>query len=216
MRFLGLAYGSTDFTVVYPLARALPVLIVAAVDMLFRQRYPSGPGWVGMSLVVVGCVLAPQRSYRDLSARHYSGRALVWILLTAMSIVGFTMLDKMAAEIVRQGPGSAAIHCGVYHIFCAVGYLALGFIGRRPVSSSGATRWGLPLTAAVMGYLTYSMVLWAFQMDPRTGYLLAFRQFSILIGVIAAFRMYGEEGLAIRIPASCIIVVGLVVLAVWG
>ncbi len=47
--FLGLTrgYGSGDFTVVYPVARALPVLILALVDA-GRGQVPSALGWLGI------------------------------------------------------------------------------------------------------------------------------------------------------------------------
>jgi len=215
-RSLGLAYGSSDFTVVYPVARALPLLMVAALDLL-RGRYPSALGWLAIVMVSAGCVLAPQRSYRDLTLRHYAGKAIVWILLTAAATVGYTMLDKMAAEVVQRGVVSAVIQCGVFHIFSAVSYLAAQavFEGPRPYAED-RVGWRLPAAAAVLGPMTYALVLWAYQLTPQTAYLVAFRQFSIVIGVVAAFRLYKEPGLAVRVPATLAIVAGLVLLALWG
>jgi drug/metabolite transporter (DMT)-like permease len=56
--FLTLGYESGEFTVVYPVARALPVLLVGVADVL-RGRWPSAFGWLGMVLVAAGCVLVP-------------------------------------------------------------------------------------------------------------------------------------------------------------
>jgi len=216
-RALALAYGSTDFTVVYPVARALPLLMVAALDMLLRGQHPSAVGWLAIVMVSAGCVLAPQRSYRDLTLRHYAGKAIMWILLTATATVGYTMLDKMAAELVTRGIVAAAIQCGIFHIFSAVSYLATQaiFEGPRPYAED-RVGWRLPALAAVLGPMTYVLVLWAYQLTPQTAYLVAFRQFSIVIGVVAAFRFYKEPGLAVRIPATLSIVAGLVLLVLWG
>ncbi len=213
--FLGLAYGSSDFTVVYPVARALPVLIVAGIDVL-RSHYPTSIGWLAMGMVAGGCVLAPQRSYSDLNLRHYTSRAILWMLLTAGTIVGFTMLDKIAAETVQRGPGSAALYCGIWHIFACATYVVLGAAFGRGERREETVGWGMPLGAALLGLASYTLVLWAFQLSPHTGYLVAFRQFSIVIGVAAAFRFYGEQGLTVRLSATAAIVAGLVMLVLWG
>jgi len=211
--FLARAYNSADFTVVYPLTRALPVLLVAGADVL-RGRQPSAVGWAAMLLVVVGCVLAPQTSYRGFDVRRYHLRELLWILLTAGGVVGFTVLDKMAAEIVRQGPGSAAIYCGVWHITCCAAYL--GLHGRLGGIDSGRAGWAMPALAAVLGLFTYTLVLWAFQLAAHASYLLAFRQFSIAIGVGISFVLHREAGLHVRLPATVAIVAGLALLAFYG
>ena len=211
--FLARAYSSSDFTVVYPLTRALPVILVAGVDVL-RGRQPSGIGWLAMVLVVVGCVLAPQKSYRGFDLGRYHLQEVLWILLTAGGVVGFTVLDKLAAEVVRQGPGSAAIYCGLWHIGCCIAYLGL----HGPLGGVGTGRagWGMPALAAVMGLFTYTLVLWAFQLAPRTSYLLAFRQFSIVVGVAASLVLHREGALRVRVPATAAIVTGLVLVALYG
>jgi drug/metabolite transporter (DMT)-like permease len=214
-RFLALAYGSSDFTVVYPVARALPVLMVAGIDVA-RGHYPTATGWLAMVMVVAGCALAPQRSYRDLDLRHYTGRAILWMLLTAATIAGFSMLDKLAAETVRRGPGSAAIYCGLWHVCACATYLLLGAVFGRGGRTPQAVGWAMPAAAALLGLASYTLVLWAYQLSPHTGYLLALRQFSIVIGVLAAFRLYREEGLAVRLPATAAIVAGLVIVVLRG
>src|SRR4030042_5847723 len=56
--FLARAYASADFTSVYPVARALPVLFVAFGDVA-RARYPSEIGWGAVFLVGSGLLGAP-------------------------------------------------------------------------------------------------------------------------------------------------------------
>jgi hypothetical protein len=213
---LAQAYGASDFTVVYPVARALPLLIVAGIDML-RGRCPSGVGWIALLMVTAGCVLAPQQSYRGFHLRHYAGRAAQWILATAAATVGFTMLDKIAAEMVQRGLLSAAMQCSVFHIFACVSYLSVQHgSGGAGLKEPDRVGWKSPALAAVLGPMTYTLVLWAFQLAPKTAYLVAFRQFSIVIGVAAAFGFYRETGWAVRVPATLSIVAGLVLLAFWG
>ncbi|NOZ27095.1 MAG: EamA family transporter [Chloroflexi bacterium] len=216
--FLAKGYAASDFTVVYPVARALPVLLVGLGDVL-RGRYPTAMGWSGMTLVALGCLLAPQRSFRDLSPRRYLNRASVWILLTALSTVGYTLLDKMASEVVRQGPGTAARYGYVFYLFTYIFYVLFLHLARGPSAPPDAQPdigWRLPLIGGLFNFSAYWLVLWAYQLSERASYIVAFRQFSIVIGVILAFILYQEEGRRVRITATLLITAGLVVIGVWG
>ncbi|MGB9586308.1 MAG: hypothetical protein ACPL7A_02675, partial [Anaerolineales bacterium] len=48
--FLAKSYESSDFTIVYPVARSLPVLFIGVIDTL-RGRPLTFWGWVGIFLV---------------------------------------------------------------------------------------------------------------------------------------------------------------------
>jgi uncharacterized membrane protein len=211
---LGSAYKRSDFTVVYPVTRAVPVLVLACVDVAIG-RAPSTIGWAAMLLVTVGCVLAPQSSYRDFDLRRYHVREIGWVLLTAGAIIGFTVLDKRAQEMTQQGLGSAAIYCALWWSGACVGFLVLSkLFGSAP--ASGRVGWAMPLAAAAMGLTSYTLVLWAFQFAVPTAYLMAFRQFSIVIGVAFSIFLHKEGALHVRLPATAAIVGGLVLLKLYG
>ncbi len=46
--------------------------------------------------------------------------------------------------------------------------------------------------------------------------IVAFRQFSIVIGAIMAFILYKEQGVAVRLTGALFITSGLVLIAGWG
>jgi len=212
---LARGYGSSDFTVVYPAARSLPVLIVAFGDVL-RGRQPSPVGWVGMLLVTAGCLLVPLRSLRDLRVRHYISKASLWIFLTALTIVCYTLLDKVASEAVKQGPATAARYCYVFFAFSWVAYsIALRVLKVPAHESPGSVGWGSPLIASLLNYFGYWLVLWAYQLAQRASYILAFRQSSIVIGVVLAFLFFKEEGKVVRLLGTSLITAGLVLIALW-
>src|SRR5919199_413185 len=73
-------YGSGDFTVVYPLARALPILLVALADMA-RGNAPTPSGALGIVLVSIGSLLIPLESVRAVRPSRYWNRTSAWILL---------------------------------------------------------------------------------------------------------------------------------------
>src|SRR5262249_54071595 len=60
------AYRSGDFTIVYPLSRAFPVLLIAMADGV-RGHPPAPLGWFGIALVTLGCLLIPLESLRGVT-----------------------------------------------------------------------------------------------------------------------------------------------------
>jgi len=74
----------------------------------------------------------------------------------------------------------------------------------------------LVVLAAVLSFGAYWLILWAYQLSPYASYIVAFRQFSIVIGAVLAFVIYKEKGIAIRLTGASLITTGLLVIALWG
>ena len=215
--YLGLAraYASGDFTTVYPAARALPVLIVGLGDVL-RGRLPTGMGWLGMALVAIGCLLVPLESLRDVRLNRYLNRSSLWVLLTALGTVGYSMLDKIGLESLPPGPGRAAIYCSVFVAMSSLAFTAMTARCRTAPDTPVDPGWLRPGLASVLNFAAYWLILWVYQMVERASYVVAFRQFSIVIGVVLAFVMFREPGRLVRTTGALVITGGLVILKVWG
>jgi uncharacterized membrane protein len=217
---LGRAYGSSDFTVVYPVARALPVILVGVFDVL-RGRVLTAGGCVGMVVVVAGCLLCPLRSFRELSLRRYLHHSIIYILLTALGTVGYTLFDKVASEALATTPAaatpaSAFRYCYFFFVMSWLCYEALLALFRVKGERVGARSWRLPVLGGACTFGAYWLVLWAYQMTERVSYIVAFRQFSIVIGVVLAFAIYKERGRTVRVTGAVLITVGLIVIGLWG
>ena len=214
MYSLARAYGATDFSIVYPVARALPVLLVGLGDVL-RNRPMTAPGWAGLGLVFLGCMLTPLHSLREFKLRHYLHSSMLWILGAALGTVGYTLLDKIASEAVTPGPGTAIRYCYVFFSLSGIVLLALCWI-TRVSEDKQALGWRLPLLGALCLFGSYGLVLWAYQLSDKAGYVLAFRQFSIIIGVALAFLLYKERWTLARILGVGLICAGLVLVGMFG
>jgi len=212
---LARGYEMTDFTVVYPLARALPVIFVAFADVL-RGRYLTPWGWVGILFVSFGCLLIPLRSFTDIHLKNYFNRASVWVLVAAMGTVGYTLLDKYAAEVVQQGADTALRYGYFYFLLSYPPYIFFLRVSQNSNQEKPTAGWKLAVIAGILGFAAYGLILWAYQLTPNASYIVAFRQFSIVIGAIIAFRIYGEEGVAVRMTGALLITFGLILIAVWG
>jgi drug/metabolite transporter (DMT)-like permease len=213
--FLARAYEASDFTVVYPVARALPVIFIAFIDVA-RGRPLTLFGWLGIILVASGCILVPQQSFRDLRLSNYFTKATLWMFLAALGTVGYTFLDKIAAEVVQQGPDTAARYGYFYFAISFFPYiLFLKFLpGEKP--RDDPKDWKLAIPAAIFGFSAYWLILWAYQLSPHASYIVAFRQFSIVIGAVLAFIVFKEKGVAVRMIGALLIVAGLILIAVLG
>lgn len=211
---LGRAYGAADFTIVYPVARALPVLLVGLGDAL-RGRLLPLPVWAGLTLVALGCLLSPLRSFREFSLHRYINRSIPWMIMAAAGTVGYSLFDKVASEVVLAGPATAARYCYVFFTFSWLILLLMRRVlggGSKP----GNPGWKTPLIGAVFFFGSYWLILWAYQLGQHASYVLAFRQFSIIIGVVIAFWIYKERGWAVRTVAAALITLGLICVGVFG
>jgi len=214
--FLVLGYKSGDFTFVYPVARSVPVLIIALADVV-RGRNPSVGGWIGMLLILAGCLLAPHTKFSEIRLRKYFTRNTIWMLLTALCTVGYTLFDKAAAETVRHGgAGVAARYCYVFFTVSYAVYAVSARLVRVSRDEKTVPGWGWACVGCALNYLAYWLILWVYQLVERASYIVAFRQFSIVIGVVVAFAAFRERGVAVRITAAVAITAGLVLIGVFG
>jgi len=210
---LSLGYRTGDFTLVYPLARGLPAVLVALAD-LARGNPPSTLGWLGIALVAVGAVVLPLNSLREFNVARYWNRALFWTLLTALATVGYSVADSAAATTVMPPGALTALRYGVYEMFLSWAFYRL-FLGLFRLSASDGQPTNWPRTLIVGGLLfgAYGLVLWAYQLSAHTSYVVALRQFSIVIGVITGSLIFRERAPGLRIAAAITITLGGVCIA---
>ena len=218
MYYFGLykGYHQGEFTVVYPLARSLPVLVLTLADVL-RGDVPSLMGWIGMGLIAVGCLLAPLESWRSFALARYWNKTTIWILITATGMVGYTLVDRAAAAILRPG-ADMALRYGFWETVATAGayWLLLQLLRLPTIQIKGRADWTRAAIAGVFMFGAYSLVLWAYQMPVPVSYIVALRQFSIVLGVVAGAILFHEPAPRWRISMALLIVAGVILISVWG
>ena len=216
--FLGLlqGYKNGDFNVVYPVARALPVLVLAFVDV-WRGRPPSPWGWMGMLLISAGCLLAPLRSWHDFAWARYGNATMVWVLLAAGGTVGYTLIDKQAAELMPPG-WNTAVRYGVFEFTATfLFYWLILKVVRYPTGPPlQRAMWLRAGVAGIFMFGAYALVLWAYQLATHVSYVVALRQFSIVLGVVAAAVLFQEPAPGWRISMALMIVLGVAMISAAG
>ena len=201
---------------VYPVARALPILLVAVYD-LFRGDAPSALAWLGMGLVSVGCMVMPQKSLKNFNLSDYRDPAMFWVVVAAAGTVGYTVVDHAAADLLPSGPAAAARYGIFEFVSAAIFYWLILKILREPTGQfDGLRSWQVPALGAAGLFGAYWLVLWSYQLSPQASYIVATRQFSIVIGVIVGTYLFREPAGNIRIAASFAIVGGIACIALGG
>jgi len=191
------------------------VLLLAAGDVI-RGRYLTLIGWLAILLTICGCFLTPLRSVKDFAVRRYFNRANIWILLAALSSVGYWLLNKVASELVEPGPGTAARYGYMFFLVGTGAYCLFLRLYGKAEQNSDHVGWSLPVPAAFLHFGAYWLVLWAYQLSEHVSYIVAFRQFSIVMSVVLAFVIYKERGRVMRLIGTTLLTTGLVLIATWG
>ena len=207
------SYRGGDFTVAYPLARALPVLMVACAEVALGEA-PTPLGWLGILLIAAGSVLVPLQSLRELQMARYWNRTTLWILMAATGIAAYTVIDRAA---LRQLPNGLlfAMRYGILEAVVGgiIYWTALRVLRETIVLPGRLADWKLPALTTLFVFGSYSLILWAFQSDDRASYVIGLRQVSIVIGVVAGAYLFHERGARLRIPAALVITVGVILLS---
>jgi drug/metabolite transporter (DMT)-like permease len=219
---LSRAYSLGDLSQVYPIARgSAPLFIVAWAGLFLRER-PSAAGMCGVLTIVLGLYLINLPSLGDWR-RPLSGfkqPAQRWALVTGVLISAYATVDKLGVEHVE--PAAYLV------LILAVAWLALAgqwlHAGRRRAlldeidasarRSAGRARL-LIVLGAVLGTAAYLLVLLALRLSP-VGYIGAVREVSVVVGAWMGVRFFAEPAGPVRLVASALVFLGILLIALAG
>ena len=126
---------------------------------------------------MAGCAVTPLESLRGASLGRYLNRAMLWIVVTALGTVGYTTVDKLAAELIAPGPAMAARYGIMETAFTLPPlWLLLKALRQEREGEPGWAGWGWPALTALGVFGGYWLVLWAYQLVPYASYVVATRQ----------------------------------------
>ncbi len=222
--FLASAYRNGELSHVYPFARSLPVVLVAAVSLLLgRGGQVQPPAWLGFLLVTAGCLLLPLPDFSGIHPRHYCHKWVLFALLAAVCITAYTLIDDQSLRILRS-----IADAGLSSLEWSLLYVELEAIGislfmlffllpwrtqRTGFLHASGREWR---TAFLMGFVitgTYVLVLFAMAYVSNVSYVIAFRQLSIPLGAALGILGRKEPASLPKLVGTMLVVVGLVLAA---
>jgi len=152
------AYQLGGFGLVYPVARAVSVLLVVPLAALLAGEHLALPALGGIGLVSVSLALLAWSAGRD---HAFPRRALVWTLLAGLSTAAYVMCD---ARGVRTAGSPWAYGTAV----SITNALAMSWRQRGLATPGQLLRanWRMALPTALASVASYLLILWVWSEAP--------------------------------------------------
>jgi len=202
---LGRSYAGSAYSLVYPVARGLGVALVPIVALLLLDERLSPLGTAGIVLVVSGIAalhLLPSGG----AARPAAPRALLWPVITGLTIAAYSLVDKAGVARLNPVPYMLLLEAGC-------GVLGLPLLrARRDAVRRELRGWRAIVLAAMMSTLAYTLVLFAFRIS-KTGYVVAARELSIVLSAVIGSLWLREARLGPRLAGAAIVLAGVACIA---
>jgi phosphonate utilization associated putative membrane protein len=219
---LGFAYQKEEVSLVYPIARALPVLLVGFFFFFSGQGIFFNE-WIGFILITLGCLLVPLTTLKNFRLHAYLNRGVCWAIAAAIGTAGYSVVDKLALSLLSEQlhiPDTfnqyADLAIAVFFLgmqyWAIVLPLTLGFIVNKKFQTFKQA-WQMRNAACLAGVLmavTYGLVLYAMILTTNVSLVVALRQISIVFGLCLASRYFGEKWYITRGFGVIAIISGLV------
>lgn len=212
--FLGRAYASGDLSLTYPIARGGGVALAPILGVLVLNETVAPQAIVGIVSIFLGIytlywwghllqILAEPLKFLKERGTRYA-------LLTGVVIAVYNVWDKVGVELANP-------FLYMYLFFLGSAILFTPYVikkhGRRVILAEWRTGTKSIIASALLCFLAYGMVLVALQFT-KVSYIAPAREISIvvaaLLGIIVLKESFGKG----RLIGSCLIVAGLVLIAV--
>jgi uncharacterized membrane protein len=214
--FLTIALEKGDLSLVYPIMRSSPALVLIFSVTLLNENI-SVPGIFGILLVALGVytihmtkldILELTKPFRSVVKE----RAIQFAFLTLVSVASYSVIDKMAVS--HMDPVAFA------YLYPWISLSLFTFYLFKTKSKSIIKReWKVHkrsiLTCGFLGIFGYFLILLAFTTE-RVSYVVGLRQLSIVFAVLLGGHFLKEKHLLIRITSSLIIFLGCYCIIVAG
>lgn len=225
--FVGLAgaYKRGDISLAYPLIRALPVLLIAAISLLLGNGAAiTQVSLIGMGLITFGCIILPLPQFKMLRQHNYLDVVYLMAVLAAIGTTGYTMLDDQALRQLR--PIISLENSQITLLFIALqtsstalmlGVATIVFPTERRQLQKILHSRSLVISGMITGLVimaTYGLVLASMAYVTDVSYVAAFRQLSIPIGAFLGLTIQQEPRHLPKLIGIGIVSVGLVLVGI--
>lgn len=211
------AYEHGDVGMMYPIVRALPVLMVGAGTVVIGQALTAN-AWVGFSILTLGCLLVPLRRLSEVRLSAYANVGVLWAIVAALGTTVYSIVDKEALNWLQSETS------GLSAKYIAIFYLGLQFLGTSTVIlcwllltnnkyelKKAKKYWKRSSIAGIMMALTYGIVLYSMTLVDNVSYIVALRQVSIVFGLFLGIWLLNEKWYFVRGFGVLLVSLGLVV-----
>jgi len=183
--FLGRAYRTGDLTQVYPIARGVAPLIVAAVSVLVLGVVLGTTELVAIGIIAAGIMSLSLVRQRD-GLRNRNAALLA--LVTGCFIASYSLVDGTGARVAGTGLGFYAWSS----LANTVVYAAFGSVVRPGLLRAVWSMKRVMLIGGGASFVAYAMVVNAFMHAP-IALVTALRETSIVFALLIGVGFLGER-----------------------
>jgi drug/metabolite transporter (DMT)-like permease len=200
-------YRLGDLSQVYPLARGVAPLLVAALAAAFVGERLGPPQLAGVLLVSVGLASLALGGRRPSVGER---PAIAFALGTGVFIAAYTVTDGLGVRHAGTALGYAAWLFLLHGIPIPV-YVLAG--RRRTLGAALRPACGRGAAAGVLSLVAYCLVLWA-QTRGALAAVAALRETSVIVAAAIGAVVLGERFGRLRVLAATLVACGIVLLNV--
>ncbi len=223
--YIGLAgaYRHGDMSLAYPLARALPVILVALVSLSLGLGKPLNTiGVAGILAVAAGCLILPLHNPGEIRLSNYLNTCCLLACVAALGTTGYTLIDNQALLELRSVPTIGLSKTELAYLYLALesitipifmaAYIIFSAPERRELRQVWQTGKRIAFLTGLLIIGAYGLVLTSMAYVSNISYIAAFRQLSIPLGAILGILVQKEPAHAPKILGIVIIFAGLVMI----
>jgi uncharacterized membrane protein len=172
-----------------------------------------------MMIIAAGCIILPLRTINFAILKHYLQYPFLFILLAAVGTTGYSIIASRALELLKIGVHHfSTMQAALFYIafenlmrlFYMWFYVLMSRRERINLRIIRKHSLGYPLLAGPVVSITYTLILLAMEFASNVSYIVAFRQVSILIGVLLGIFVLKEKSTKFKIIGTIFIFTGLV------
>jgi drug/metabolite transporter (DMT)-like permease len=205
---LAAAYRSGDLSFAYPIMRGSAPMLTAIASGLVLAEWPPLLGWLGIAAISCGVFAIGIAASPGGGPAGGRSRTLGWALLTALTIVAYTIVDSIGA---RSAPNPWVYVAWLAAVEGPAVFAMVLAMHGAPLLVYGRERGVAPLWIGIVSTGGYGIVLWAMTRAP-VALVAALRETSVLFALLIAAWILGERFGPMRWAAAVSIVGGVVAL----
>jgi len=211
---VGKAFEKGDLSVVYPLARGAPPLLITLGGVLFLGERLTFWGLGGILLVTAGLYLVNVRSRADLlrPLRSLRERPSQLALLASVGVSIYSVIDKVGLRYVA--PFAYGYLTLLVTLFSFTPYILLTEHKAHLMAEWRVSKLGIGV-AGVFVLLSYFLALAAIRMS-YVSYVGSVRSVNVIFGALLGSFLLKEPYGAIRVLASSLVFDGVLLVGVAG
>jgi drug/metabolite transporter (DMT)-like permease len=198
------SYSAGGLSLVYPIARGVAPLLVAASSIALLGESLKGQALAGIALIAVSIASLAFAGGKG----HFRPRAVLLALATGASIAAYTVVD---------GSGARAADDPLSYIAClfvldAFVLLPALYLRRRGIALERMhAHWKTGLLSGILSVAAYGIAVWAMTRAP-IALVAALRETSVVVAAALGAFLLGEPLGRHRVIASFGVAVGIALL----